>query len=263
MTRKRWALFLTVLLVFVAGTWMFTVLWPASNESGAELEFVADQDLIQAAVLPPLPEAGAEGAGSAPMPETLDFTQVSEPGVAAALPERTFLPQGDMPSQLNKIEGIASVAPRLETEEDALTQTPKKEDSPVYLGMDISDKKGGLLPEDISLRRQQPGEPTSIAPIAVPVKWVLIRSVAEYKKFKERAKGSYPQVDFNKEMLVVLESDSNLPDKVFEIRSAQVKGGKLHVEYAVNVFGLDKKINSHSVKAVKKTQATVELSQVL
>ncbi|MBO7238269.1 MAG: hypothetical protein J6U96_03130, partial [Elusimicrobiaceae bacterium] len=73
----------------------------------------------------------------------------------------------------------------------------------------------------------------------------------------------YPVVDFNKQMLIVLESDSNFPDNVFEIVSADKQDGALVVSYRVNVLGLNKKINSHTVLAVDKTQLPLELKQVL
>ena len=92
---------------------------------------------------------------------------------------------------------------------------------------------------------------------------MVIRTLEEYKQFKRRARGDYPQVDFNKQQVVVLESVSNLPDKVFEIVSAKEENGKLLVQYRVNVFGLDKKINTHSAVAVPKSQLPVEIKQVL
>ena len=99
--------------------------------------------------------------------------------------------------------------------------------------------------------------------INAPVKARVIKSTADYKKFKQSARGEYPQVDFNKQMVVVLESDSNLPDKVFEIDDVQTQDGHLLVLYRVNIFGLDKKINTHSAKAVQKSVLPLTLKQVL
>ena len=64
-------------------------------------------------------------------------------------------------------------------------------------------------------------------------------------------------------MLLVLESDSQLPDNVFEIRSAELKDGKIHVAYSVSLFDLDKKLNTHAVAAVDRSDAEIELEQVL
>lgn len=106
-------------------------------------------------------------------------------------------------------------------------------------------------------------EESKISLIAAPVKTFLIKNTDEYKLFKTRARGGYPEVDFGKKMLVVLESDSNLPDNIFEIVSAEIKDGQLVVAYRVNVFGLDKKTNTHTVWAVQKTELPIELKQVL
>lgn len=99
--------------------------------------------------------------------------------------------------------------------------------------------------------------------LSAPVKVRLIKSTDEYKEFKKIARGKYPQVDFNKQMVVVLESDSNLPDKVFEIQDVQAKDGKLLITYRVNIFDLDSKLNTHTAKAVAKSSLSVELKQVL
>ena len=99
--------------------------------------------------------------------------------------------------------------------------------------------------------------------IEAPVRWLVIRNLDEYKAFKKRARGGYPTLDFNKQMLIVLESDSNFPDNIFEIVSAEKQDGALVVSYRVNILGLDKKINSHSVLPVDKTQLPIQLKQVL
>ena len=92
--------------------------------------------------------------------------------------------------------------------------------------------------------------------------YFLIKNTNEYKAFKTKARGGYPEVDFGKQMLVVLESEGALPDKVFEIDSAEVQDGKLLVKYRVNVFGLDEKTNTHTVFSVAKTDLPVELKQI-
>ena len=56
---------------------------------------------------------------------------------------------------------------------------------------------------------------------------------------------------------------SNLPDKAFEIVSINEENGKRLVTYRINVFGLDKKVNTHSAKTVDKKDLPLELKQVL
>ena len=53
------------------------------------------------------------------------------------------------------------------------------------------------------------------------------------------------------------------PDKVFEIQDVVEQNGKMVVLYRVNIFGMDKKTNTHSVVRVAKRNLPVELKQVL
>ena len=165
----------------------------------------------------------------------------------------------ELPSQiaLTDVSEIAGVAPAAEEE----NEEGKSSDGSTAVPMELISGKATVLPgQDISAL---PEQESKITMIAAPVKFFLIKNSDEYKKFKTRARGSYPAVDFTKQMLVVLESDSQLPDNVFEIRSAQLKDGKVHVTYAVSLFDLDKKLNTHAVAAVGRSDADVELEQVL
>ena len=77
------------------------------------------------------------------------------------------------------------------------------------------------------------------------------------------ARGKYPTADFSKDYVVVLESNSNLPDKVFEIQDVQEENGKMVIIYRVNIFGLDQKTNTHSAVRIEKRDLPIELKQVL
>ncbi|MBO7190944.1 MAG: hypothetical protein J6V32_02420 [Elusimicrobiaceae bacterium] len=114
------------------------------------------------------------------------------------------------------------------------------------------EPKAAPLPQD-----------SKISMISAPVEAIWIKSLEEYRQFKRRARGSYPTVDFKKQQVLVLESASNLPDKAFEIVSVNEENGKRVVEYRVNVFGLDKKTNTHSVMILTKKDLPLELRQVL
>ncbi len=104
---------------------------------------------------------------------------------------------------------------------------------------------------------------SSITMIEAPVAAKRITSLDEYKAFKREARGSYPQADFAKEEVLVLESQSNLPDKVFEIVEIIPGPEDVKVMYRVNMFGLDKKTNTHSAQKMPKTKLPVVLEQVL
>lgn len=110
---------------------------------------------------------------------------------------------------------------------------------------------------------QRASDGTSITLIEAPVQVKRIKTLDDYKAFKRTALGSYPTADFAKEEVIVLESQSNLPDKVFEIVSIEPDGENLKLSYRVNVFGLDKKTNTHSAQKISKTSKNIVLEQVL
>ncbi|MGB2579734.1 hypothetical protein AAIR98_001653 [Elusimicrobium simillimum] len=103
----------------------------------------------------------------------------------------------------------------------------------------------------------------SVSMLTAPVDYKIIRTTAEYNKFKTAAKGKYPAVDFNKNAIVVLESKSNLPDNIFEITESRKEDGKDIIDFRVNIFGLDKRTHSHTYKVVGKNIKTVTLNQIL
>ena len=133
------------------------------------------------------------------------------------------------------------------------------------------EKSSGVVLSDgqntVVLNSQKPAQRaadgTSITLIDAPVQIKRIKTLEGYKAFKRTALGSYPTADFAKEEVVVLESQSNLPDKVFEIVSIEPDGNDLKLRYRVNVFGLDKKTNTHSAQKISKTTKNIVLEQVL
>ncbi len=134
-----------------------------------------------------------------------------------------------------------------------------------------SEKPSGVVLSDgqntVVLSAQKPAQRaadgTSITMIEAPVAVKRIKTLDDYKAFKRTALGSYPAADFAKEEVVVLESQSNLPDKVFEIVSVEPDSDNLKLRYRVNVFGLDKKTNTHSAQKINKTPKNIVLEQVL
>ena len=163
-----------------------------------------------------------------------------------------------VPSQLSKIDllEIKTVISRSghvvevpENESRALPAMPQHGPQTVY---PAGEPAATALPQD-----------TKISMIAAPVEAVLITSLDEYRQFKRRARGSYPTVDFNKNNVLTLESASNLPDKACEIVSVQEEDGKMVVRYRINVFGLNKKTNTHNVVVILKRNLPLVLKQVL
>lgn len=250
---KILALGLTLAAAFVAGGWFFSALprWTASRSEVGRL-YQADGERVGIFDnIPPEDLAAAEAVASYSLGQ-----EVVLPEDRAAAQERQN--GADLPTQiaLTPVADIAAIAPKEPSPEE---ETLPRKGAGVAL-----DLKGGevaVLPgQDLNAL---PEQESKVSMIAVPVGYVLIKNTADYKAFKTRARGSYPAADFNKQMVVVLESQSDFPDNVFEIDSARVVDGKLIVAYRVNVFGLDKKTNTHAAVLVDKTPAPLELKQVL
>lgn len=199
-----------------------------------------------------------ESAAPAEDTEWIDLEKATEPEGLVPAGEPTE-PQLATQSQLSPIH-----MPEIQTviSRSGNNYEPEQKDSDNE-GVVLGDAKYNTSPAS-EKGGTQPEEPkSSIVMIAAPVEPLLIKTSEEYKAFKRKARGSYPTADFSKEQVLVLESTSNLPDKVFEIQSVEDKDGKRIVNYRVSVFALDKKTNTHSAVIVKKGDLPLELKQVL
>ena len=168
----------------------------------------------------------------------------------------------DLPSQRTPIhlEGVSEIYTRTNQGSqtfDPQTLMQKQSANPIELS-----NIAGKTPADTDNAKQAQMD-TNITMIEVPVKARIIATLDDYKDFKRTARGSYPAADFDTEQVLVLESESNLPDKVFEIADVQITDNGVLVLYRVNIFGLDEKINTHSALKMAKTDLPVVLKQVL
>lgn len=179
----------------------------------------------------------------------------------AAMPEGvTVLEEADyvetsVPSQLSKInvEGVDKIISR-----SGHVITPEEENNASQTVVDLTNTSMPTADGPAA-----PAPKSNISMINAPVSAKLIKTADEYKAFKRIARGSYPSADFTKQNILVLESTSNLPDKVFEIQSVREEDGKMVVTYRVSVFGLDKKTNTHSAVLIQRHDLPIELKQVL
>ncbi len=247
------ALGLLALVVFCAGGWFFTSL-PRWGVTRGEVEEMYSRDGEAFGIfdnIPPEDLAAAEAVAAYGLNQEV------------VLPEDTPQAQrkdgAKLPSQIAVADksDVVGVAPA----EEKLSEKNTDAEKTTAVSLELISGKATVLPgQDISAL---PEQESKITMISAPVKFFLIKNSDEYKKFKARARGSYPEVDFTKQMLVVLQSDSQFPDNVFEIRSAELKDGKVHVTYAVSLFDLDKKLNTHAVAPVSRSDGEIELEQVL
>lgn len=266
MAKKPLLVMSALVLSVLAAAWAVYVLFPTST---AEEDFAAAEQTAQEAV-------AASSQPSLPISDSISTADLEDASFAEGVeevdpPDTEILNAATLPSQLSKInvEGMVGVAPQPEEQDKPSSPQEEQMDAVLVEGMKSSSQVVlNLQPESEQNPQDQASsaaenEPTSITMLEAPVKTRLIKSVADYKAFKTIARGKYPEVDFNKQMVVVLESENNLPDKVFEIQDVQAKDGKLLITYRVNIFDLDSKLNTHTAKAVAKSSLPVELKQVL
>ena len=243
-----------LLVIVLAGSWAFMrlVLGRAALQ---EVEDMYVEDGESVGIFDRVPPEELEQA-RAIAAEALQGNIIVEEEAELETPKDVQLPNQMIRAELADIAGIAPKEESLQQKDEQALRAPVD----LQLSGNEVVRLAAIPGENIA-----PGEEgaENITLIAAPVRYEVIHNTQEYKEFKRRARGSYPEVDFTKQMLLVLESDSNLPDKVFELVDAKAVDGNLQVTYRVNVFKLDEKINSHTVLPVAKTKDPIELKQVL
>lgn len=226
-------------LVFLAGVACMRV-WDSFRMPEPELAEVPDSSsLLLVNLADPTGPADLPGEGEPPQ----DYKDAST--VPSHLPN----------IKMQGVEKITFLPANNQQEEEE--NTPKTPKSPVNLGSADHITPNATTPQ------QMPEEESKISMISVPVQVRVIKTPDEYKAFKRVARGKYPQANFAKDNIITLESTGNWPDKVFEIQDVVEQDGKMVVLYRVNIFGMDKKTNTHSVVRVDKRNLPVELKQVL
>lgn len=234
-----------LILVFVAG--MVTMrIWDAHHlQVSSSQPFVLEMEPVEEESFPKVDLRGATS------PDGVEV--IGEPGELQLATESNLTPV--------QLEGVENIVSR-----NGNTYAPEEEIPAVSHGVDLGDLTHNASVKATAQAREDAQEqepPSSIVMLAAPMEPLLIKTAEEYKTFKRRARGSYPTANFAKENVLVLESTSNLPDKVFEIQEVEEKDGKLVVKYRVNMFGLEKKTNTHSAVVIKKKDLPLELKQVI
>lgn len=133
--------------------------------------------------------------------------------------------------------------------------------------MTVTYQTGGMIvpEEEYEKYINEYGEEENVRKVTMikaPVAYRVIKNQADFNKFLASARGKYPKVDFAKNDFLILESKSELADYIFQIDKIEKADGKLRVDFRVNIFGLEKRAESHAYAIIDKN-ANVELRQVL
>jgi hypothetical protein len=120
-------------------------------------------------------------------------------------------------------------------------------------------------PAQTGLKNIPPGAQSPLDGLpSAPVSYKLFTSAQTYADFKDTHRATkFPKADFDRQTVVMLVSNSDFPNRIFSIVSAEETGGVLHVRYRVNIFAAsDAGEDTFAAMAVKKTTAKVELDQI-
>ena len=193
----------------------------------------------------------------------IDWEEAQLPeGLEETEPENPIVDAGNIPSQLTEIHlpGVASVR---KPGEEKVSRAIPSDSKPTAVTLESVSQKVVPLGEAEKVEGAAQEDSARVM-IQAPVRYRLINTLDEYKDFKRKARGSYPDVNFAASRVLVLESDSNLPDNLFEIVDVtRTDDDKVLVTYRVDIIGLNEKTNTHSVKVLKKSNREIELRQVL
>lgn len=131
----------------------------------------------------------------------------------------------------------------------------------------LEDDSPVMNPEDIALEQDlAPADstelPNRITMIRAPARFSLISSAADYKKYKAENKGEYPSVDFKKERIVFVESDSMLSNGFFQVADYEDTPDKIIVRYRVNIFGADKRDGRAPYLIIPSGEKEVSIEQI-
>lgn len=203
-------------------------------------------------------------ASSAHDMAVIDWDETEPPiDLQAADTDEKILDASKLPSQLSGLHLPDVEAVRKPREEVQTADEEEEMRAPKAAPLHLKDNQNVVVPLGGVPSTAEASEDTARVLIPAPVRYKLINTLDEYKNFKRTARGSYPEVNFAANRVLVLESDSELPDNLFEIVDVTREGEKVLVTYRVNVIGLNERTNTHSVKVLKKSNREIELKQVL
>jgi|YNPMSStandDraft_1061717.scaffolds.fasta_scaffold01504_11 hypothetical protein len=109
---------------------------------------------------------------------------------------------------------------------------------------------------------------SSITPVYAPCKWQVFKSSSSWASFIEHHMvREKPEVDFSKNYLLTIVSDSELPPGIFKIDSYELFGDVLRIKYRVDIFELaeenkNAKRNFYSIIKIPKNYKSIELIQI-
>ncbi|XTP69499.1 hypothetical protein Dip518_001471 [Parelusimicrobium proximum] len=229
----------------------------AARELMAELEALEGEEYVY------------EDSGEYKTPEQIYEDQMDS--LRASAPEYSGEAQSRLADQPDlDIDGVAKKIPADIFARVAQSEAEREKRDAIIIGFaDGSFKleQNSMIIDDVEyadmLDAITDENPRKITMPAVAVKQHIVKSSSEYEKFKKASPGNYPNVDFKKQTLFVLETDDNLPNNIIQIAEVKAEGKKAVVWYIVNPFGLKIRDTASAHTLLDKNITEVEVKQVM
>ena len=164
------------------------------------------------------------------------------------------------PKYNKKIEDPQTMKDLLEADKAALDEELANIPGELVFRSDVP-----LPPEDmpISYEEDPSIEKEVISMIVAPAKYEVIKTLSDYEKIKDTLILEDDKIDFSKEMIIYVGSDSDLKDNYFQIKDIQNDGEQIIVTYSFNIIGANDREDKISAQKTLKSDLPVVLQQVL
>ncbi|MDR0645689.1 MAG: hypothetical protein LBG46_01475 [Elusimicrobiota bacterium] len=188
-------------------------------------------------------------------------------GIAAAgllwqyyLKPKYDIKQGDVQTMLDIYEADVEALDKAATSIKGILVT--RSDQQYETDANVPDGEENYAPDEYTGEFSPTAdEKTRFTMIIAKAKYNLIDSPSAYKEFKKKNKGSYPDVDFNKDMIILLESDDLLSNGFFEIDKTESGEDSIIVTYNINLIGGSERGQQMPYSIMPKSKKKIILNQ--
>jgi len=145
-----------------------------------------------------------------------------------------------------------------------LTGSARKKPAAMNLdGKGLGKKVMLLAKSDGAVRKKSGGLTGAFFSMTAAVSHKVFRTQKDYAAFTSTHRGDFPKADFRSQMVVMLLSMSDFPNRIFEITDCVYSSGKITVKYKINpLSAADQQDDAYSAAVVKKSGAKIVLEQV-
>ncbi len=122
----------------------------------------------------------------------------------------------------------------------------------------VSPKSIQQLEENLTNQEDE----SRITMIKIPEDFLIIKDSKSYENFLKNNEGLYPEVNFEKNEIVIVVSSGKFSDTFFEIVKAEKTDNKINVYYRVDLMTKNKEKGQRNYKLIENTELPVNFIQV-